>query len=132
MLKTFLDSGVLITAWRGQSRAAIQALILLNDPQREFICSPFVQLELLPKPRFFKRQTEVQFYERYFAGVHWWVDDYKQIVMEGLKLGSQFGLNALDALHVAAALLAGADELVTAERPTSPFNRVTDIKITFI
>jgi len=132
MLETFMDSGVLITAWRGNTIAAVRALIMLSDSQRAFISSPFVQLELLPKPQFFKLQTEVAFYERYFAGVQWWVSDCAQIVAEGLKLGRQFGLSALDSLHVAAALLSGADEFITAERPTSPFNRVAGLKVIFI
>ena len=132
MLKTFVDSGVLITAWRGQPSAMMRAVTLLSDPFREFASSPFVQLELLPKPHYFKRQTEVQFYERYFASVRWWIADCEQIKTDGLALGCQFGLSALDALHIAAALLVGADEFVTAERSNSPFNRVTGLKITFI
>jgi hypothetical protein len=132
MPKTFIDSGVLISAWRSNTLAAVRALIVLNDPQREFVSSPFVQLELLPKPQFFKRQMEVAFYERYFAGVRWWARDCEQIVTEALKLGSRFGLNALDAMHITAAHLSQADEFVTAERPASPFSRVTGIKIIYI
>lgn len=60
------------------------------------------------------------------------VDDSATIVAEAQKVGGQFGLNMGDALHIAAALLAGADEFVTAERPTSPFKNVTSIKIVSI
>ena len=76
--------------------------------------------------------TELQFYAKYFGADLVWVTELALIVEQGLKLGNQYGLNALDALHIAAALLGEADEFITAERSTSPFNRVTELKITFI
>lgn len=44
----------------------------------------------------------------------------------------KFGLKAMDALHIAAALLANCDEFITAEKPTSPFSRVTGITVVTI
>jgi hypothetical protein len=45
--RTFLDAGVLITAFQGRSEHALKALDLVNDPDREFIISPYLKLELL-------------------------------------------------------------------------------------
>lgn len=47
-MRTFLDSGVLLAAWRGDSLAA-PALALLGDDARVFVTSQLVRLELLPK-----------------------------------------------------------------------------------
>lgn len=128
-MKTFIDAGVLITAWRGQAAERLRALTVLNDPSREFVSSPFVQLEVLPKAQYHKQQNEVQFYETFFASVQVWVTDCDQIVTKAMDVSRQFGLSAMDGLHIAAALLAGAAEFVTAERPTSPFSRVTGIAV---
>lgn len=131
-MKTFIDAGVLITAWRGQAAERLRALTILNDPHREFVSSPFVQLEVLPKAQYHQQSDEVEFYEAFFAAVSIWVTDCNQITTEAQKVSQSFGLNALDGLHIAAALLAGAAEFITAERPSSPFSRVTDIVITTV
>lgn len=47
--RTFLDSGFLITAARGSGEMALQALEILDDPNRAFVSSIFVKLEVLPK-----------------------------------------------------------------------------------
>lgn len=52
--KTFLDSGVLISAWQGDPARQIKALTILSDPKREFVCSPFVRLELIPKATYYR------------------------------------------------------------------------------
>lgn len=57
------------------------------------------------------------------------MNDCDAIVAEAEKVGSRFGLNMGDALHIAAALMANADEFVTAERPASPFSNVRGINV---
>ena len=89
-------------------------------------------MEVLPKAVFHKQQTEALYYETFFSSVGSWVNDLDAIVAEAEKVGSQFGLNMGDALHIASALLAGALEFVTAERPTSPFKNVVGIKVVSI
>lgn len=128
-IRTFLDTSVLIAGWRGETGRKLRALTILNDPQREFVCSPFVKLELLPKPTCYGSRTEVLFYEQYFLKVDEWVEDFVQMYDEAMKAGSQFGLSAVDALHIAAALIAQATEFVTAERPSSPLSRVTGVAV---
>ncbi len=110
----------------------MKAYAVLNDPTRQFVSTPFVRLETVPKAIFHKQNREAAFYETFFLSVKQWVDDCDAMVAEAEKVGSQFGLNMADALHVAAALMAGADEFVTAERPTSPFKNVRGIKIVSI
>ena len=72
----------------------------------------------------------MKFYNEYFnRQVAEWVDDLSLLYAEGLKTASRFGLRAMDALHITAALIADCDEFITAEKPTSPFNRVVSITV---
>ena len=47
--KTYVDSGVLIAAFRGQGDPTARAMQILDDPTREFVSSIYVKLETLPK-----------------------------------------------------------------------------------
>src|SRR5689334_15070883 len=98
-MKTFIDAGAVVTAWRGQAAERLRALTVLNDPSREFVSSPFVQLEVLPKAQYHKQQTEVQFYETFFASVQLWMTDCDQVVAKAMDVSRQFGLSAMDGLH---------------------------------
>lgn len=131
-IKTFLDTGVLILAWRGDTARKMRALTLLNDQHRKFVCSPFVRLELVPKSVYYRNQQEQEFYHDYFQLVDEWVEDFAAMYSEATQVGEKYGLAALDALHIAAAGIAQCEEFITAERPTSPFSRVQGIKITTI
>lgn len=66
MIRTLVDSGVLIEAFRGSSAIATSALAILNDANREFVTSEFVRLEVLPKPTFQRRLIEVAFYNAFY------------------------------------------------------------------
>lgn len=130
-MKTFLDAGVLIAGWRGIPARQLRALTVLNDPRRQFLSSPFVELEVLPKAQWHKNTDEVDFYRSFFETAEMF-EDYGQMVAEAKQLAERYGLAAMDALHVAGAVLIGADELVTAERLTSPLMRVKEIKVVTI
>ena len=58
-----------------------------------------------------------------------WVDPDQDLVEQASHVASRFGLAALDALHVAAALSVGADKLVTSEKPGRPIHRVASLSI---
>jgi len=127
--KTFVDSGVLITAFRGVDEIAMQAIEILDDSEREFVSSEFVRLEILPKPIYEKRQTEVEFYEAFFAKVSFWAEPLDSLVEQAHRYANRYGLAAIDALHVATASMLEADELVTTEKLTKPMHRVSNIQI---
>lgn len=127
--KTYIDAGVLIAAVRGRDDVATRAMQVLDDPDREFVSSPFLRLEVLPKAVYGKRQAEVEFYETFFVAVSHWAKALTRIVEEARQHANTHGLGAMDALHVAAAISAGADELVTTEKPGKPIHRVTDVKV---
>ncbi len=127
-MKTFLDSGVLLTAWRGQDPEA--ALAVMDDPRRDFCTSQLVRLEVLPKAKFFKQTEEIEFYETHFKTVRSEEPMTRALGEEAAELASQYGIAAMDALHVAAAIRQGAEEFVTTERPGKPIFRVRGITVT--
>ena len=128
-MKTYLDSGVLIMAFRAEAVASLRAMQILDDANREFVTSPFVKLETLPKAQYQQQQEEVAFYETYFKAVRIWVEDMAQILPVAHEVASQYGLAAMDALHVAAALTAKAEEIITTEKATKPMHRVAGIRV---
>lgn len=116
---TFVDASVLINAIVGQDAARkMRALSVLADPDREFVATEFLKLEVLPIPTKYARKKERAFYERYFKGVVVWVDP-SSFMQPAFDLACRYGLGAIDALHLAAAISAGA-EFVSAEKPTKP------------
>ena len=120
--KTYIDSGVLISAFQGTQAVSIRANRILNDENREFASSRFVQLEVLPKATFNKQQDEAEFYETFFSAVIHWATDLEQITQDAYQIACTYGLAAMDAVHVAAALQIKADELITTEKLTKPMH----------
>ena len=127
-MKTFLDSGVLLTAWRGSSaRHADAARAIMADDAREFVTCDNVRLELLPKPFFEKHRSEAQFYLDHFKLAT--IEPFSPALGEAaLALGKKYGLAAGDALNLASAIRQGADEYITGESPGKPMFRVSGIK----
>ena len=62
MIRTFLDSGVLIAAARAAGVLGTRALAVFNDADRVFVTSEFVRMEIFPKAIYYNRQPEVGFY----------------------------------------------------------------------
>ena len=129
MIRTFLDAGILIAAVRGQEREAAHALAILEDPERNFLTSEFLRMEVLPKAIYYQRPAEVALYERYFAKAHS-IPVSEALIAQAYTEACTFGLSALDALHLTFAKAGGAEEFITTENPTQPLFRVTGIVIT--
>ncbi len=129
MKYTYVDAGVLIAATRGNGLAATKAFAILDDPNRAFAASVFLQLEVLPKAIYFKRQNEVAFYHAFFASVQFWSKSLEKVTQTAYRIAEESGLAAIDALHVAAAIAVEAEELITTEKPNKPIHRVSGIKV---
>lgn len=132
MTRTYVDAGVLIAAVRGGSDLARLALELIEDPDRVFVASVFLRLEVLPKATYLRRQTEVTFYQNFFARIASWAHPGDALLDLAEQEAARSGLNALDALHIAAAQLLGADEFVTTESPRKPIHRTTSVRVVAI
>jgi predicted nucleic acid-binding protein len=119
--RTFLDSGVLISAARGTDNTALNALQILDDSDRAFVSSIFVKLEVLPKAIYSGFHEEAVFYQSYFENdVDLWVSFSDELAETAQQQARKFGLSALDALHVATAISARVDEFITTEKRESP------------
>ena len=129
MTRTFLDAGVLIAAVRGQEEEAARALAILEAPERTFIASDFLKMEVLPKAIYYQRPAEVALYERFFSKADL-IPVSAALVTQAFTEACTFGLSALDALHVTVAKAGGAEEFITTERTTTPLFRVTGLVIT--
>lgn len=129
MIRIYLDSGALIGGMRGSRTRTQSVADLLRDPGREFVSSVFVRLEVLPKAVHHRRSVEVAFYRWYFGRVVAWAALDGALVANAEYAALRLGLSAIDALHVAAAIALGADELVTTERPTKPIHRAAGVAV---
>jgi hypothetical protein len=132
---TLVDASVLIYAATKPTSATFarrsRALQVLTDPDREFIASEFLRLEVMPIASYYQKTRETVFYEKFFQSITRWVDPIT-LLAPAYAMACQFGLGALDALHIAAAASVGA-EFVSAERQTKPlyraYNNVSSIDI---
>lgn len=131
MRVVFVDSGVLIAAARGKQDVSAAAMAVLDDPDAAFASSEFVRLEVLPKPTHFRLESERQFYVAFFGGVAREPASVKGLMKLGWARAVQFGLSALDSLHVAAAEITASDELITTEKPGQAIHRATSIPVRY-
>jgi predicted nucleic acid-binding protein len=127
--RTFLDAGVLIAAFRGAGALGAATRDALDDPDRQFVASDVLRLEVTPKSVYHGRAAETQFYEAYFSSVAAMIVTTPDIVRNAESIAAKHGLSAADALHIAAATEAAATEFITTERNTKPLFRVSDLKI---
>jgi len=67
MRRTYLDAGVLIAALRRDPDLVHQIDGLLADPDRAFVSSVFLRLEVLPKAVYHKRAEDIAWFEAFFC-----------------------------------------------------------------
>jgi len=123
------DANVLIAATRGMEPRAQRAFALLDNVSLRFAASDFLRLEVLPKAIYHRKSSEVTFYRDFFANAGVWAITEPRLVQTAMDLAQRFGLSAMDALHVAAAMSVHADVFVTDEASTKPIHRVTTLSI---
>jgi len=129
MTRTFLDSGVLLTAWKGKADDARAALSIMEDERREFYSAQMMKLESLPKPSFHRQRLEVEFYNAHFKTVRREELLSQELGAEAFRLATRYGLAAADALNVAAAIRMGVEEFTT-ETPGKPLFSVSELQVT--
>jgi hypothetical protein len=120
---------VLIAAFRGKDAISASAMEVLDDPDRDILVSDFLRLEVLPKPIYQGNLEEVAFYEAVLNAAVENLGWREEVTEQAMELATRYGLSAIDAIHVSAALLGAADEFVTAEKPTKPFFRVREMPV---
>jgi predicted nucleic acid-binding protein len=125
--RSFVDSGVLIAAARGNSDRTERALAALSEVEQVFLSSIFIKLEVLPQAICYKQQAEINFYEFFFSNVIAWATDLEPLAQTAYGLAYTYGLSSLDTLNIAAAIALNADEFITTEKPTKPLYRVPNL-----
>jgi len=131
-IRTFLDSGVLISAVRGDSKSHVAAREVIDDPTRVFLLSDLVQLEVLPKAVYNQQVHEVEFYEAVFEVAVEVANTSREAIARALDLAKAYGLGGFDACLAESAIGLMADEFVTTEKPTKPFFRIISEKTRFV
>jgi len=118
MTKTYVDSGIIFQAWRHEDPAerAKARQLLADFAQRSYIFSDYTILEVIPKATLYKNRDELAFYETLLEGAARIVREHEIVFGDVLELACKHGLGAIDAMHAQAAIVSGADELVTTER----------------
>jgi len=122
----------LIYASRGSDEASKLALPFLSAADRKFVSSDYVRLEVLPKAMFHKNKAEVEFYEGFFKLNARIVSTSEELVNLAMEEACANGITGMDALHIAAAIFGGAEELITSERVTKPIHRTRRLRVVSI
>jgi hypothetical protein len=103
---------------------------MIDDLDRYFVTSPFLRMETLPKAAYYGNLAELEFYKSYFAKPRMIeINDVASIVALASDEAERNGMGAMDALHVAAASLAEAEELYTLERSDKPMYRTALVRV---
>ncbi len=129
MVRTFVDACVLIAVVQGNDSVAKQAFEIIDDPNREFVVSDFLRLEVLPKPTFHKYLEQVEAYEEFFKQASGYIEPNKKISSDAVSLACKYDLQPVDALHISTASNSGVEEFITLEKPGKPITRVQEVKV---
>ena len=128
IIRTYIDSGVFIEAWRGSEPTRSLARQLLASPWHQFVSSRLLVLEVIPKASYHRKLAEIAFYSSLLGLIQEWIPLDESVVDLAIDLGGTYDVVGIDALHVAAALAAQVDQFITCEKPTKPMFRVDALR----
>lgn len=127
-MKSFVDANVIILAANNKGEDGRAALEYLAREDREWLTSPFVELEVKPKPVRLGEREEVEFIDA-FLGKCRSISNLEKIVRLAYQEMTVNNVKVVDALHLAAAHVGGADEFVTFESFNQPMHKTRLVKI---
>ena len=123
-IRTYIDADVIINALRVDEKKRYGlAFKILEDKNRLLLVSDYLRLETLPKPVYHRQDIQVAFIKKIFEHAEL-IRSNGFIIEKALDLASTYGLNGMDALHIASAINGGADEMVSFEKPGRPLYRL--------
>lgn len=125
----FVDSSVLMGAVKVGRPVRSTAQAFVNNEALRFVTTDLVWLEVMPIPLWTVKhstnkkhvaeaEVELEVYKRFFARVKTegvWFKLRPGIIEAAKQEAVRYGLGCTDAIHVACALAADADELVTVD-----------------
>jgi len=128
-IKTFVESDVLIAAFQGKEEVWEKAMRVIDDPEREFIVSDYLKLEIIPQPTFHNRYEEIQFMHTFLDNASLYMNPNGSVIDQAITLACTYSLGAMDALHAGSAIVGQADIFNTNEKPEKPLCQVKEIKV---
>jgi len=133
MLRSFPDSVLIDGARATRSDRTFTALDYFDDLERSYLTSPFIRMETVPRATYTRRSLEVAFYDNFFGDPRVeWCREWERMETIADEQARRYGLGALDAFHVAAAYILGADEFVTTEKPQKPMYRSQLVRVIYL
>lgn len=126
--RVYIDSCVLVHALKSKSELiAIRAISEISKSDVEYIFSPLLELELIPKAWIHYRE-QAEFYAEWLEHATRvpYDSDVHKASMEQAK---NYDIQGFDAVHVGTAIIADADELVTTEGPTKPMCTTRELRV---
>ena len=125
---TYIDACLLMAAFKEKDARNVQALSIIKDKRRTFLVSDALWMEVMPSALRNKRAGEIAFYEDFFSTAqHIPMSD--AIMRRARSLSARYFIDAMDAIHVAYALEAGADQFISAENSTRPMFAVQEMPV---
>lgn len=122
-MKVYLDSGILIAAFRGEENISKKIFKILENENNEFYVSDFVWLEVYPKAIYNKNLDEINFYNEIFKNSI--IIKFDMNYINDVKnLASKYGLGAMDSFHIFLAIKEKIDLFITTENRNNPIFRV--------
>jgi predicted nucleic acid-binding protein len=130
---TYMDSGILIAlTTQNPPRRASQVANLLGDPNRTFVSSDVLKIEVFPKPTFFRETFSILLLKNFFSICVKHIEISQDLYQKAYAEACKGGLSGMDALHIVSAHEAGAVELITTEKPTKAMYQTTLVKVRHI
>jgi predicted nucleic acid-binding protein len=103
MIRTYVDSDILIAAAKGNDTVSPIALAILSDPNREFVSSMYIVLETLASTAHNGYDLQCEFYEDFLSDVTDWAECTDDLMIAAFQHMVDEGMKTVDALHVACA-----------------------------
>jgi predicted nucleic acid-binding protein len=132
-IRTYIDANVIIVSFNAAELdfRAQSAYKIFDDQNRLIFFSDYLLLEVLPMPIFFKDEKRSSYIKMLFKKFNK-IPTSQTTIDKAIGLAFNYGLSAMDALHVATAIEGKADEFVTFEKPTKPFFRIPSSEIRIV
>lgn len=131
--RIYLDSSVLIAIAEGEAEIAERALAVLDDPndRLEIVLSEAVRLEVVPERlRRPEKHGQKAVIDELFLRAAAVVDIIDKRTWDmAIEESTTYWMQALDALHAAAARAAGAEEMLTAEKPEKAICKTQSLRV---
>ena len=118
--RTYIDSCVLIAAFRGTEQASHRARALIADEERSFVASDILALECVAPAIRTGNQDQVEFCDEFIRQAEH-VSLTDSISRWAIGILSSHTMQHMDLFHIAAAVQAEVDDFVTTEAPSKPF-----------